>query len=64
VWKLDVGIVRLPEKGELDPLILQVSPGIANRFEEVKVTYTEYDDETGSPMGNVETPWKVEKGAA
>jgi type VI secretion system secreted protein Hcp len=34
---------------------------IANNFEEVKVTYTEYDDE-GSKKGNVETTFKVEKG--
>jgi len=30
-------------------------------FEEVKVTYTEFDD-TGSNKGNVEYNWKVEKG--
>ena len=35
---------------------------VGNNFEEVKVTYTEYDDE-GSNKGNVETTWKVEKGA-
>jgi len=34
---------------------------IANNFEEIKVTYTEYNDE-GTPMGNVETEFKVEKG--
>ncbi len=34
---------------------------IGNNFEEVKVTYTEYDD-TGSSQGNVETEFKVEKG--
>ncbi len=34
---------------------------IGNNFEEVKVTYTEYDDE-GSSKGNVETTFKVEKG--
>ncbi len=34
---------------------------IGNNFEEVKVTYTEYDD-TGSKKGNVETSFKVEKG--
>ena len=34
---------------------------IGNNFEELKVTYTEYDDEGGS-KGNVETTWKVEKG--
>ena len=31
-------------------------------FEEIKVTYTEYDD-TGSKKGNVEYEYKVEKGA-
>ena len=35
---------------------------IGNNFEEVKVTYTEYDKE-GSSKGNVETEFKVEKGA-
>jgi len=34
---------------------------IGNNFEEVKVTYTEYDRE-GSSKGNVETSFKVEKG--
>ncbi len=34
---------------------------IGNNFEEIKVTYTEYDD-TGSSQGNVETTFKVEKG--
>jgi type VI secretion system secreted protein Hcp len=34
---------------------------VANNFEEIKVTYTEYDD-TGSSQGNVEFEWKVEKG--
>jgi len=34
---------------------------IANTFEEIKVTYTEYDRE-GNSKGNVETTWKVEKG--
>lgn len=34
---------------------------IASNFEEIKVTYTEYDDE-GSSKGNVETSFKVEKG--
>lgn len=34
---------------------------IANNFEEVKTTYTEYDDE-GNSAGNVETEFKVEKG--
>lgn len=34
---------------------------IGNNFEEVKVTYTEYDDE-GKKKGNVETTFKVEKG--
>jgi type VI secretion system secreted protein Hcp len=32
----------------------------ANNFEEIKVTYTEYDNE-GSNKGNVEYTWKVEK---
>jgi type VI secretion system secreted protein Hcp len=34
---------------------------ISNNFEEIKVTYTEYDD-TGSSKGNVEYEFKVEKG--
>lgn len=34
---------------------------VGNNFEEIKVTYTEYDDE-GSSQGNVETEFKVEKG--
>ncbi len=34
---------------------------IGNNFEEIKVTYTEFDD-TGSSKGNVETSFKVEKG--
>ena len=34
---------------------------IGNNFEEIKVTYTEFDDE-GSSKGNVETEFKVEKG--
>ena len=34
---------------------------VANNFEELKVTYTEYDDQ-GSSKGNVETTYKVEKG--
>lgn len=34
---------------------------VGNNFEEIKVTYTEYDD-TGSSQGNVETEFKVEKG--
>jgi hypothetical protein len=34
---------------------------VGNNFEEIKVTYTEYDD-TGSAQGNVETEFKVEKG--
>ena len=34
---------------------------IGNNFEEIKVTYTEFDD-TGSSKGNVETEFKVEKG--
>lgn len=32
-----------------------------NNFEEIKVTYTEYDDD-GNKGGNAETTWKVEKG--
>jgi len=35
---------------------------IGNNFEEVKVTYTEYDS-AGSKKGNIEYNWKVEKGA-
>ena len=34
---------------------------IGNNFEEIKVTYTEYDDD-GNSKGNVETSFKVEKG--
>lgn len=34
---------------------------VGNNFEEIKVTYTEYDAE-GQPQGNTETSWKVEKG--
>ena len=34
---------------------------VGNNFEEIKVTYTEYDSE-GNSKGNVETEWKVEKG--
>lgn len=34
---------------------------VGNNFEEVKVTYTEYDD-SGKKKGNVETQFKVEKG--
>jgi hypothetical protein len=33
----------------------------AHNFEEIKVTYTEYDDE-GSSQGNIEYEYKVEKG--
>ncbi len=36
---------------------------IGNNFEEIKVTYTEYDD-TGKSGGNVETSHKVGKGEA
>jgi type VI secretion system secreted protein Hcp len=31
-------------------------------FEEIKVTYTEYDSSTGRSKGNVEYTWKVEEG--
>ena len=34
---------------------------VGNNFEEIKVTYTEFDDE-GSSKGNVEFEYKVEKG--
>lgn len=34
---------------------------LATNFEEIKVTYTEYDDD-GNSKGNVETEFKVEKG--
>lgn len=34
---------------------------VGNNFEEVKVTYTEYDSD-GKKGGNAETTWKVEKG--
>jgi type VI secretion system Hcp family effector len=36
---------------------------VGNNFEEIKVTYTEYDDE-GSKKGKVEYAWKVEEGEA
>ena len=36
---------------------------IGNSFEEIKVTYTEYDDE-GAQKGNVETEHRVERIAA
>ena len=36
---------------------------IGNNFEEIKVTYTEFDDE-GSNKGNVETRYEVERGEA
>lgn len=42
--------------GEGPPVVV-----VSNNFEEIKVTYTEYDDE-GKSKGNVETEWKVEKG--
>jgi type VI secretion system Hcp family effector len=35
---------------------------VRSNFEEIKVTYTEYDDQ-GSSKGKVETTYKVEKGA-
>ncbi len=34
---------------------------LSNNFEEIKITYTEYDSE-GNKGGNAETTWKVEKG--
>jgi type VI secretion system secreted protein Hcp len=34
---------------------------VGNNFEEIKVTYTEYDD-TGSKLGDIVTQWKVERG--
>lgn len=34
---------------------------VGNNFEEIRVTYTEYDSE-GNKGGNAETTWKVEKG--
>ena len=34
---------------------------VGNNFEEIKVTYTEFDD-AGSNKGNVETEFTVEKG--
>ncbi len=36
---------------------------VGSNFEEIKVTYTEFDDE-GRPQGNVEYQWKVEEGEA
>jgi len=35
---------------------------IALNFEEIKVTYTEYDSATKKKKGNVEYSWKVEEG--
>ena len=35
---------------------------VGNNFEEIKVTYTEYDSE-GSSKGNTEYQWRVEEGA-
>lgn len=34
---------------------------VGNNFEQIKVTYTEFDDE-GTSQGNVEFEWKVEEG--
>lgn len=34
---------------------------VANSFEQIEVTYTEFDD-TGSTRGNVEASWDLEKG--
>ena len=34
---------------------------VGNNFEEIKVTYTEFD-EAGNTKGNVETTFKIEKG--
>jgi type VI secretion system secreted protein Hcp len=31
-------------------------------FEEIKVTYTEFDRETGAPKGQVDSNWRVEAG--
>lgn len=44
-----------PEDPEAPPGVL-----VANNFEEIKVTYTEFD-ETGSSRGNVETTHKLGK---
>jgi type VI secretion system secreted protein Hcp len=35
---------------------------ISLNFEEIKATYTEYDDKSGQKKGNVEYSWKVEEG--
>jgi len=35
---------------------------IALNFEEIKVTYTEYDSDTKRKKGNIEYSWKVEEG--
>lgn len=35
---------------------------VGNNFEEIKVTYTEYNCDSGVSKGNVETEFKVEKG--
>jgi type VI secretion system secreted protein Hcp len=34
---------------------------VGNNFEEIKVTYTEYDDD-GAKAGNVEAEWRIETG--
>ena len=36
---------------------------VGSNFEEIKVTYTEYDD-SGNAKGNVEYQWKIEEGEA
>jgi type VI secretion system secreted protein Hcp len=44
-----------------DPEVGYPRVTVANNFEEMKVTYTEYDDE-GNSKGNVEVTWKIEPG--
>jgi len=47
--------------GGADEITLPPTVVISINFEEIKVTYTEYDNE-GNKGGNAETTWKVEKG--
>jgi len=47
--------------GGADEITLPPTVVLSNNFEEIKVTYTEYDDE-GKNKGNVETEHKIEKG--
>jgi type VI secretion system secreted protein Hcp len=47
--------------GGADEITLPPTVVLSNNFEEIKVTYTEYDDE-GKNKGNVETEHKIGKG--